>query len=271
MDDVCGVCGGKNIKLPGEMYEWNGPGGRLFDKLMQADSYYYGNGIYTLETVYDQHGECCSKFLSMPDVVHDPWFAPIYTGEGWHTQKTIFNLVGRIYDEANDICCEPEDMDCEGVCFGSATLDCHRTCNGNREWVLEFPDRLDKESIWKRHKNHVAHKGSAFLNEVFESIQEEVYDFSKQKMVQPYMHIANRTFVTKLLTAESQTNDKSKSISDKKDTLFRRVIENGFDGITTNPNYKLLALLIILLINLSLFFVVGNIGKNFLRNSGILS
>ena len=72
-------------------------------------------------------------------------------------------------------------------------------------------------------------------------------------------------------SVESQTNEKPKSISDKKNTLFRRVIENGFDGITTNPNYKLLALLIILLINLSLFFVVGNIGKNFLRNSGILS
>ena len=72
-------------------------------------------------------------------------------------------------------------------------------------------------------------------------------------------------------SVESQTNNKFNSSSDKKDTLFRRVIENGFDGITTNPNYKLLALLIILLINLSLFFVVGNIGKNFLRNSGILS
>jgi len=70
--------------------------------------------------------------------------------------------------------------------------------------------------------------------------------------------------------SKSQSDIKSKILSDKKDTLFRRVIENGFDGITTNPNYKLLALLIILLINLSLFFVVGNIGKNFLRNSGIL-
>jgi len=70
---------------------------------------------------------------------------------------------------------------------------------------------------------------------------------------------------------ESQTFNKTNDLSDKKDNLFRRVIENGFDGITTNPNYKLLALLIILLINLSLFFVVGNIGKNFLRNSGILS
>ena len=72
-------------------------------------------------------------------------------------------------------------------------------------------------------------------------------------------------------STESQIYNKSKNISVKKDNLFRRVIENGFDGITTNPNYKLLALLIILLINLSLFFVVGNIGKNFLRNSGILN
>ena len=58
--------------------------------------------------------------------------------------------------------------------------------------------------------------------------------------------------------------------SSKNDSVFKRVLENGFDGITTNPNYKLLALLIILLINLSLFFLVGNIGKTFLRNSGIL-
>ena len=56
----------------------------------------------------------------------------------------------------------------------------------------------------------------------------------------------------------------------KDDSVFKRVLENGFDGITTNPNYKLLALLIILLINLSLFFLVGNLGKSFLKNSGIL-
>ena len=62
-------------------------------------------------------------------------------------------------------------------------------------------------------------------------------------------------------------NDKSNS---KNDSVFKRVLENGFDGITTNPNYKLLALLIILLINLSLFFLVGNLGKSFLKNSGIL-
>ena len=68
-------------------------------------------------------------------------------------------------------------------------------------------------------------------------------------------------------------NDEGVKIAEstsKNDSIFKRVLENGFDGITTNPNYKLLALLIILLINLSLFFLVGNIGKTFLKNSGIL-
>ncbi len=72
------------------------------------------------------------------------------------------------------------------------------------------------------------------------------------------------------VNTETDQNIENQPIK-KDDSLFRRVLENGFDGITTNPNYKLLALLIILLINLSLFFVIGNIGKNFLRNSGILS
>ena len=53
-------------------------------------------------------------------------------------------------------------------------------------------------------------------------------------------------------------------------SLLKRFLNNGFDGISTNPNYKMLALLIILLINLSLFFVIGNIGKTFLRNAGII-
>ena len=63
---------------------------------------------------------------------------------------------------------------------------------------------------------------------------------------------------------------KNAESTSKNDSIFKRVLENGFDGITTNPNYKLLALLIILLINLSLFFLVGNLGKTFLKNSGIL-
>jgi len=55
-----------------------------------------------------------------------------------------------------------------------------------------------------------------------------------------------------------------------KNSLFERILNDGFDGISTNPNHKMLALLIILLINLSLFFVIGNIGKAYLRNAGIM-
>ena len=53
-------------------------------------------------------------------------------------------------------------------------------------------------------------------------------------------------------------------------SLFQRILNDGFDGISSNPNHKMLALLLILLINLSLFFVIGNIGKAFLRNAGIM-
>ena len=66
------------------------------------------------------------------------------------------------------------------------------------------------------------------------------------------------------LNSEHQKLKKDKSI-------FKRFLNNGFDGISTNPNYKMLALLIILLINLSLFFLIGNIGKAFLRSSGIMA
>ena len=73
-------------------------------------------------------------------------------------------------------------------------------------------------------------------------------------------------------TEQSINNSEGKhyETNTKSDSVFKRVLENGFDGITTNPNYKLLALLVILLINLSLFFLVGNLGKTFLKNSGIL-
>ena len=57
---------------------------------------------------------------------------------------------------------------------------------------------------------------------------------------------------------------------DTKNSLFQRILNDGFDGISTNPNHKMLALLIILLINLSVFFLIGNIGKAYLRNAGIM-
>ena len=64
-----------------------------------------------------------------------------------------------------------------------------------------------------------------------------------------------------LLKEKGQTN---------KNSLFKRFLNDGFDGISSNPNYKMLALLIILLVNLSLFFVIGNLGKAFLRKAGIM-
>ena len=55
-----------------------------------------------------------------------------------------------------------------------------------------------------------------------------------------------------------------------KNSLFEKILNEGFDGISTNPNHKMLALLIILFINLSVFFLIGNVGKAYLRNAGIL-
>ena len=72
-------------------------------------------------------------------------------------------------------------------------------------------------------------------------------------------------------SSEEKVNLNSEQQKKKIDkSLFKRFLKNGFDGITNNENYKMLALLIILLVNLSLFFVMGNIGKVFLRNAGII-
>ena len=87
-----------------------------------------------------------------------------------------------------------------------------------------------------------------------------------------------KAFTEFLEKASNQDIEEEKGNSalkgDKQETnnnsLFRRILNDGFDGITSNPNYKMLALLIILLINLSLFFIIGNVGKAFLRNAGIM-
>ena len=64
-------------------------------------------------------------------------------------------------------------------------------------------------------------------------------------------------------------NSKEEKINNN-NSLFKRILNDGFDGISSNPNYKMLTLLIILLVNLSLFFVIGNIGKAFLTKAGIM-
>ena len=63
---------------------------------------------------------------------------------------------------------------------------------------------------------------------------------------------------------------KKEKVETKNYSLFKRILNDGFDGISSNPNYKMLALLIILMVNLSLFFLIGNIGKSFLRKAGIM-
>ena len=84
-----------------------------------------------------------------------------------------------------------------------------------------------------------------------------------------------KAFTEFLEKASNQDSSEAKLDSEQQKpkidkSLFKRFLNNGFDGISTNPNYKMLALLIILLINLSLFFVIGNMGKAFLRNAGIM-
>ena len=93
----------------------------------------------------------------------------------------------------------------------------------------------------------------------------------EESEINPNINEKNESLAENAIEQNINNEDvKNAESPSKSDSVFKRVLENGFDGITTNPNYKLLALLIILLINLSLFFLVGNIGKTFLKNSGIL-
>tara|TARA_B100000945_G_scaffold255748_1_gene213033 strand:- start:127 stop:495 length:369 start_codon:yes stop_codon:yes gene_type:complete len=103
----------------------------------------------------------------------------------------------------------------------------------------------------------------------------EVNDENKQVNEENIKEENVKAFTEFLEKASNQDSSKEKvkldSEQQKKDnSLFKRFLNKGFDGISTNPNYKMLALLIILLVNLSLFFVIGNIGKEFLRNAGIM-
>jgi len=111
------------------------------------------------------------------------------------------------------------------------------------------------------------------LNEENKDVNEENKDVNEENKKEENV----KAFTEFLETASKQdsSEEKVKLDSDKQkiktdDSLFIRILNNGFDGISTNPNHKMLALLIILLINLSVFIAIGNIGKAFLRNAGIL-
>ena len=110
------------------------------------------------------------------------------------------------------------------------------------------------------HKENNSTYSSSEINKVSNK-EENVKAFTEFLQNASNQGIDDETGKSDLEGDKQVTNDNS---------LFKRVLNDGFDGISSNPNYKMLALLIILLINLSLFFVIGNIGKAFLRNAGIM-
>ncbi len=102
-----------------------------------------------------------------------------------------------------------------------------------------------------------------------ESSSEIIEENNKEENVKAFTEFLDNSSNQNI--SEKKANLKSNNLQSNNDkSIFRRFLNNGIDGISSNPNFKMLALLIILLINLSLFFVIGNIGKEFLRNAGIM-
>ena len=107
-------------------------------------------------------------------------------------------------------------------------------------------------------------------NNSIELSPEKKKESNKDENVEKFTEFLEEASKQDFSKDEVKLESKEEKLQTKNNSLFKRIINNGFDGISSNPNYKMLALLIILLINLSLFFVIGNIGKAFLRNAGIM-
>ena len=107
-------------------------------------------------------------------------------------------------------------------------------------------------------------------NNSIELSPEKKKESNKEENVEKFSEFLEEASKQDFSKDEVKLESKKEKLQTKNNSLFKRIINNGFDGISSNPNYKMLALLIILLINLSLFFVIGNIGKAFLRNAGIM-
>ena len=95
-------------------------------------------------------------------------------------------------------------------------------------------------------------------------------EIRKEKNIKAFTEFVEKASNGESKEDKNNSNPKETTIDTKDNSLFKRFLNDGFDGISSNPNYKMLGLLIILLINLSLFFVIGNMGKAFLRNAGIM-
>jgi hypothetical protein len=103
-----------------------------------------------------------------------------------------------------------------------------------------------------------------------ESSSEIKKESKKEENVKAFTEFLEEASNQNIKDEKGTSHLKEKKPEFKDNSLFKRILNDGFDGISSNPNYKMLALLIILLINLSLFFVIGNVGKAFLRNAGIM-
>ena len=107
-------------------------------------------------------------------------------------------------------------------------------------------------------------------NNSIESSSQIDKDSSKEANVKEFTEFLEKASNQVDVAENINIHSKKLKSENKKNSLFKKILNEGFDGISANPNYKMLALLIILMINLSLFFVIGNIGKAFLRNAGIM-
>ena len=103
-----------------------------------------------------------------------------------------------------------------------------------------------------------------------ESSSDIKYETNNEENVKSFTEFLEKASNQEKNNEKASSDLKVENIENKKDSIFKNFLNNGFDGISSNPNYKMLALLIILLINLSLFFAIGNIGKGFLRKAGIM-
>ena len=94
-------------------------------------------------------------------------------------------------------------------------------------------------------------------------------DIKNEQNVQAFSEFLEKSSDQNVLEQKANVNSQELKLLPIK-SLFERILNQGIDGISTNPNHKMLALLIILLINLSVFLAIGNIGKAYLRNAGIM-
>ena len=107
-------------------------------------------------------------------------------------------------------------------------------------------------------------------NDQTESSSDKKKETNKEENIREFTEFLEKASNQESNEVHSNSDPKIKKQEIKSNSLFKRFLNDGFDGVSSNPNYKMLALLIILLVYLSLFFVIGNVGKAFLRNAGIM-